>query len=259
MAQGATRNNSRRERGKRLPVRGIARLLRSLLAASLVLAVAVAVVAGGWYALQVPVERVMVSGDLQKVSRERLTASVNRSLRGGFLWADLQQIRAAVENLPWVYRANIRRRWPNRLEIQLVEQLPIARWGDEGYLNHAGELFAPAVMVVDGALPRLAGPAGSEAELMQHYKQIQDGLQPLGLQVAQLSMDSRGGLRARLVSGSELVFGHGDISGKLQRFARVFQTQLAPRVAQLRSIDLRYSHGVAVAWSEPAVAGKQRT
>ena len=124
MAQGATRKNSRRDRGKQLPVHGIARQLRSLLAASLVLAVAVAVVAGGWHALQVPVERVMVSGDLRQVSRERLTESVKRSLQGGFLWVDLQQIRAAVEKLPWVYRANIKRRWPSSLEIQVVEQLP---------------------------------------------------------------------------------------------------------------------------------------
>ncbi len=257
MAQGATRKSS--GRGKRSPAHGIARLLRTLLAVSLMLITGVAVVAGGWQALQIPVRRVMVSGDLREVSRERLTESVNRSLQGGFLWVDLQQIRAAVESLPWVYRANIKRHWPSSLEIQVVEQLPIARWGDEGYLNHAGELFAPDVMAVDDGLPRLAGPRGSEAQLMQHYKQIQDGLQSLGLQVAQLSMDSRGSLRARLVSGSELVFGHGDISGKLQRFARVFQAQLASRVAQLRSVDLRYSHGVAVAWSEPAVAGNQRT
>jgi cell division protein FtsQ len=259
MAQGATRKRSRRDQVKQLPVRGIARVLRALLGASLALTVGAAVLAGAWQALQIPVERVMISGDLREVSRERLTESVNRSLQGGFLSVNIQQIRASVESLPWVYRANIKRRWPNRLEIQVVEQLPIARWGDDGYLNHAGELFAPGQMIVDAELPRLAGPSGSEAELMRHYKQIQDDLQPLDLQVEQLSMDSRGSLRAQLTGGSELVFGHGDISGKLQRFARVFQAQLAPRVAQLRSIDLRYSHGVAVAWSEPAVAGNQKT
>jgi cell division protein FtsQ len=259
MAQGATRKSRQRGQPDNGQLRRVGHLLRLLSGTSLALAMAIAMAYGVWYALQIPVERIVVSGDLRQVSREHLTESVNASLSGGFLWVDLQKIRTSVERLPWVYRVNIKRQWPNSLEIQVVEQLPIARWGDDAYLNHTGELFEPGTVPGDEELALLAGPPGSQGLLMQHYNLIQDGLQPLGLQVEQLTMDTRGGLRAQLTGGSELVFGRGDVIAKMQRFAAVFRAELVHRTAQLRTIDLRYSHGVAVAWAEPAVAGNQST
>lgn len=260
MAHGATRKGRQHNaKAGDSTLRRLGHLVRLLTGLSLVLGVMTAMTYGTWQALQVPVERVVVTGDLRHVSRQRLTESVNDSLSGGFLGVDLQKIRAAVEGLPWIYRVNIKRQWPNSLEIQVVEQLPIARWGEDAYLNHTGELFEPGTRAADQELARLAGPAGSQGLLMQHYKLIQDGLQPLGLQVEHLTMDSRGGLRAQLNGGSELVFGRGDVTAKVQRFAVVFRSQLAHRAGQLRTIDLRYSHGVAVAWAEPAIAENQRT
>jgi cell division protein FtsQ len=259
MAQGATRKNRRQGKKVTTPLRNWGRILRLLTGGSLAVLVVAMLVAGGSRALQIPVERVIVSGDLQQVARERLTERVNSSLHGGFLSVDLQKIRTSVESLPWVYRVIIKRRWPNSLEVQVVEQLPIARWGDDAYLNHAGELFRPDTRLGNVELARLAGPVGSEADLMRHYKLIQDGLQPLGLQVEQLTKDSRGSLRAQLTGGSELIFGRGDVTAKMQRFSRVYVAQLAQHKGRLRTIDLRYSHGVAVAWAESAVAGNQRT
>jgi cell division protein FtsQ len=258
MAQGATRKRHQRSKPARARFRGAGHFLQRLAGTSLVLGLIAMLAAGVWQALQAPVERVMVSGDLRQVSRLRLTESVNASLHGGFLRVDLQKIRASVERLPWVYRVVVKRRWPSSLEVQVVEQMPIARWGDQAYLNHAGELFTPAVMIASDELAQLAGPSGSEAELMQHYKLIQDQMQPLGLQLEGLTMDNRGGLRARLSGGGELVFGRGDVNAKMRRFSRVYRAQLAQRMGQLRSVDLRYSHGVAVAWTDPAVAGNHR-
>ena len=98
-------------------------------------------------------------------------------------------------------------------------------------------------------LPLLAGPAASQLLIMQQYIHMQKQLQQLKLQVAELTMNERGGLRARLTNGSELVFGRGDLEEKLQRFLGVYHADLAGRAAQVRSVDLRYSHGVAVAWN----------
>jgi hypothetical protein len=49
---------------------------------------------------------------------------------------DLRDLRRELEALPWVYRAELRRRFPDTLEIRVVEQVPIARWGDGAFLNH---------------------------------------------------------------------------------------------------------------------------
>jgi len=203
-----------------------------------------------WRLLELPVERVAVTGELKHVSREHLISRVNDSLQGsGFLWVDLQAIRQSLEQLPWVYRVVVKRHWPNSLEIQVFEQLPIARWGDDAYLNHAGEIFRPAQLSAQQELPWLAGPDGSELQLMQYYKLVQDPLQAAGLRLNALAMDARGGLRALLDEGGELVFGRGEVAEKLQRFLHIYQSRLVRREGQLRSVDLRYSHGAAVLWA----------
>jgi cell division protein FtsQ len=221
-----------------------------LLGTSIALVMLTLVGTAAWRLLELPVERVAVTGELKHVSREHLIARVNDSLQGGgFLWVDLQAIRQSLEQLPWVYRVVVKRHWPNSLEIQVFEQLPIARWGDDAYLNHAAEIFRPAQLSSQQELPWLAGPDGSELQLMQYYKLVQDPLQAAGLQVNALAMDARGGLRALLDEGGELVFGRGEVAEKLQRFLHIYQSRLARREGQMRSVDLRYSHGAAVLWT----------
>ena len=246
MAKGATRSA---KQSKAVAGAGLAGYLRVLLGAVGLLAVAGMFSLGVWQLVQMPIERVVVTGDLKRVSRDQLQAMVTESLHGGFLGADLHYIKRPLEQLPWVFRVVIKRRWPNSLEIQVIEQLPIARWGTDGYLNQEGEVFHPPVMESIPGLPLLAGPAASQLLLMQQYIHMQKQLQQLKLQVAELTMNERGGLRARLTNGSELVFGRGDLEGKLQRFLGVYHADLAGRAAQVRSVDLRYSHGVAVAWN----------
>ena len=244
MAQGATRKTR-----KRRSFKAVKRVGRMLLGTGVVLMMLSLVGGAAWRLLELPVERVAVTGELKHVSHERLMSRVNDSLQGGFLWVDLQAIRQSLEQLPWVYRVVVKRHWPNSLEIQVFEQLPIARWGDDAYLNHAGEIFRPARLSSQLELPGLAGPAGSELQLMQYYKLVQGPLQTAGLRVNALAMDARGGLRARLNGGGELVFGRGEVAKKLQRFLHIYQSRLARREGRIRSVDLRYSHGAAVVWA----------
>ena len=86
-----------------------------------------------WIKLQsIPVQQISVTGELEHTQREVVQEMIQPSLVGGFLGADLQSIRQQLEGLPWVYEATVRRKWPAALEIHVVEQLPIARWGEAG-------------------------------------------------------------------------------------------------------------------------------
>ena len=119
---------------------------------------------------------------------------------------------------------------------------------DRSLLNHAGDVFAPATLDRLPLLPRLAGPEGSHSLMMQHYLQVQQSLQGLGLQVEALEMDARGAIVATLADGSELLFGRDALAEKLDRFKVLYERRLAGRDETLASVDLRYSHGAAVAW-----------
>lgn len=202
----------------------------------------------GWKLVSLPVNRVAITGDLAHVSREALTARISTAVSGGFIWLDLDEVREPIEALPWVHRVVVRRQWPDSIEVRVIEQRAIAHWGDEAYLNHSGEVFTPPQADDIAGLPRLSGPEGRHVAVVEQYRLVQERLQALGLRVTELDMDRRGGLRARLENGGELVLGREDLDARLDRLETIYRTQLQGRA--FARVDLRYSHGAAIAWQE---------
>ncbi|MEH6580418.1 MAG: cell division protein FtsQ/DivIB [Halioglobus sp.] len=204
----------------------------------------------------IPVERIVVMGKLENTQTVALQDMVQPALVGGFLSADLQRIQAQLESLPWVYEASVRRQWPSALEIHVVEQLPIARWGEDGFLNHEGEVFHSTRATDPNSLPMLTGPLGSEQRLIAKYQVISEMLHPEGLTVDALAVDDRGQLRTTLVGGIAIDLGDEKLIERLERFVSLYRVGLVQRKADIRRVDMRYASGIAVAFNElPEVAG----
>lgn len=204
----------------------------------------------------IPVQHIIVTGELEHTRTEVVQDLVQPALVGGFLRADLQLIRAQLEELPWIYRATVQRRWPNALEIHVVEQLPIARWGESGFLNHEGEVFQSGDSQDWRNLPRLQGPEGDTRALVAGYQRLVEILAPLHLSVAQLTVDERGQVEVVLSGGMRVLLGNRDFLERMHRFVAIYRTELAARAAQVERVDLRYETGIAVTFAEPStVAG----
>jgi cell division protein FtsQ len=205
----------------------------------------------------VPVQQITVTGELAHTQMEMVQEMVQPALAGGFLRADLQRIREQLQSLPWIYEATVRRKWPAELEIHVVEQLPIARWGEDGFLNHEGAIFHSARSGEWAALPLLQGPEGSAGSLMATYRRMVAMLSPLGINLEQLVVDERGQVEAMLVGGTRLILGGDDFLERMHRFVEIYRRELAARAADVARVDLRYQSGVAVAFREPPqVAGR---
>jgi len=52
-----------------------------------------------------------------------------------FFGADLNRAQIRTESLPWVDRAVVRRLWPNRIVVQIVETEPYALWQQNGQFS----------------------------------------------------------------------------------------------------------------------------
>lgn len=201
---------------------------------------------------RLPVERIVVTGKLEHLREEALREAIAGELDAGLLFLDLQKLRERLQALPWVYRAQLRRRFPDTLELGVVEQLPIARWGDEAFLNHEARI----IEVADGErwqdLPVIRGPEGSESRLMNHYQRLLERLRPLELAPVMLREDDYGQLAARLDNGLSLELGNRDFALRVQRFLNLWQDELATAGRIARRVDMRYEGGAAVAFEEPA-------
>ncbi|MCB2261473.1 MAG: cell division protein FtsQ/DivIB [Candidatus Thiosymbion ectosymbiont of Robbea hypermnestra] len=215
---------------------------------------------GGGYLLmlrepqQLPVRVVAVEGTLERLSSRQLRETVAARLDGGLLTQDLAELKAAVEAMPWVRSASLRRHWPDRLELRVVERVALARWGEDALVDSEGVVFKPE----DGALPRgLPRLSGADEEAPRLVKRLLDWgtrLRTLALEIEALTLDARGAWTLHLGAGFSLALGKAQVRERIARFIRVYPVLAA--VGQPSVIDMRYSNGLAIRWAK--IGGKGR-
>lgn len=247
-SRGATR--TRRERQ---PVNWGRMLRLSLLGiGSAVVVACIAVAVLTFKKMEFPVKRVAIHGNFVHVSREQVAAVIEPYASVGFFAVDMDAIKDGLESLDWVYSANVRRVWPDGLVVRIVEQVPIARWGERGLINMAGGVFAPKDMHSLGELPHLRGPERSAGALMNHYREFTQLLRPLGLSLRALEMDAKGAFTVYVGDGIPVILGTHRTMEKMQRFARAYAAKLSQNIGNVERVDLRYTNGLAVKWKAPA-------
>jgi cell division protein FtsQ len=204
------------------------------------------------WALDRPVQVISMDGAFQRVSPGQIEKAVAPYAHAGFMSADLDDIQRAVEALPWVEHARIKRRWPNSLHVTVIEETAAARWGESGLLNTRGELFVRAASHVPAELPRLSGPEGTQAQVAQRYMAIQGRMLEAGMRIVALRLDARGAWEMDLDSGVTVRLGRRDVDERLDRFMRTTSQVIAHRMSEITYVDMRYSNGFAIGWRTPA-------
>ncbi len=248
------RNRRRADRGAErrgpLPWRQLA-LLAAL--AGLVGGVGSAVVR----ALDQPIETVAVQGSFQRVSALDVERAVKERVRGaGLVTVNLETVRRAVEQLPWVDVVTVERAWPRGLRLRVTEQVAAARWGANGLLNTRGELFMSEVRHIPPELPKLSGPPGTEHAVAQRYLAIHGRLVEAGMRITALRLDARGSWEIDLDSGVTVRLGRRQVEERFERFVVAALPLVARRAADIAYVDLRYSNGFAVGWRGGADAAR---
>jgi len=195
-----------------------------------------------------PVERVRIEGTFQRVRTGDVESVVRHVLRGGFVTANLGELRTRIEELPWVDRARLARRWPSGLVVEVTEQVPAARWGEDGLLNARGEVFIVGVKHPPAELPVLSGPAGTESQVAQRFFSVKARLGESGLRVSAMRLDARGAWTLELADGLEVRFGRRQVDERIQRFLDVAAGVVQPRTGEIRYVDMRYSNGFSIGW-----------
>lgn len=202
------------------------------------------------------ISAIELRGELRHTNALTVRANVAPQLTGTFFTIDLDRARAAVESVPWVRHAVVRRQFPNRLSVQLQEHEAAAFWGEEDSLtlvNSLGELFEGNTGDVDlVGLPVLVGPTESSAQVLQAYLALQPQYERLDASIARLELTARGAWRAQLDTGAAVELGRGTPTGLAARnevFMRTV-TQVAAQyqrgLSAMESADLRYAQGYAI-------------
>src|SRR5438552_15433781 len=182
------------------------------------LALALIVYAGARVLFESPVfslKTIVVGGELQHVARDEIVHALQGRVKGTFFTVDLEAVRALFEGIPWVRRAELRRRWPDRLEVRIEEHAALARWGQRRgpqLVNTHGELFHGQS---DATLPLFSGPAGSEGEVTQRYLAFRGLLAPLALEPRQVLLSSSLSWHVKLSNGLTVQLGPASARGRI--------------------------------------------
>lgn len=230
------------------------RILAWTLALALVALPVVAVVNGWIGADHWPLRTLRVEGQLQRVDALRLRATVLPYAANGFFAVRLADAQAAVARLPWVEHAEVRKRWPDVLEVRIVEHRPFAQWGGDRLLSEHGNLFPARGAAVPKGLPLLDGPDTRVADVVALYNESRALFAPSGIDVRALALDPRGSWSLVLSNGTQVVIGSSEARLRLTRFARLLPQLLSQKQLPLVRADLRYTNGFALSWPTPTVA-----
>lgn len=227
--------------------------------------------AGVWSAAQA-IEKPVFNLRLLTVTNPddvRVTASavqsvVDEAVDGNYFTVDLARVRAAVESLPWVKSAVVRRVFPNRLEVTVTQQVARALYEDGRLVNDEGELFAAnPEEATSRELPVFYGPATSVGTMLTAWYAFEKTLSPLGVRVTDLQVSDRGGW-SLVFSGpdtppTKVELGRDEtgldaIEKHLKEVAAAY-----PRVRELlkgppSSLDLRYNRAFAAAMPDKKLA-----
>jgi cell division protein FtsQ len=244
----------RKKKTNRLQRDIAARRHRVLRAGRNLLMLAVVLMVTGWglqrlYDPQtLPLKSVQIRGEFRQVSEAVLREAVQPDALKGFFTTDVEAVRERVRALPWVEEVAVRRIWPDRLSLTVIEQQAVARWNDDGLLNVHGEVFSPEVSSYPQHLPQLEGPAGSNLQVLEQYLGMRDMLAVMARKPVHVSLDERRAWRIELDNGLRIALGRDQSLHRLQRFTRVYAQLFQQRVEQIDYIDMRYTNGLAVRW-----------
>ncbi|HCU04909.1 MAG: hypothetical protein A2X77_03690 [Gammaproteobacteria bacterium GWE2_42_36] len=196
------------------------------------------------------IAQVWVVGDFQAVDKAAVQKQIAPYISANFFSVNLQKIQASLQGLPKVATVEVRRIWPNALWIRIEDEQIVARWGSQGLVNNYGE----AITVNDYAdiqkLPIFIGPPGKGVKMLDYYQQMQSMLASITLSMTVLQVDENDNWDITLNDGIILHLGDEDVLTRMQRFVKVYPKLFEGREGQVKSVDLRYHSGMAVAWKK---------
>ncbi len=197
-----------------------------------------------------PINEVVLHGDLEYLQRDVLTKKILQQLDGSFFTLDVAKLQNKIEEDPWVYGVSIRKEWPQKIHVFVVEQDVFAVWNNDLLLNKFGDVFYADGKTIDKQLPRLYGPEGNEQDVLKGYVQMQHLLELHKFNISELVLSERYAWQIWLERGVHLNLGRTDKMNRVQRFVDLYPLLTEYGDKDIARIDLRYDIGLAVSWRD---------
>ncbi|CAJ0991276.1 cell division protein FtsQ [Pantoea sp. Nvir] len=203
--------------------------------------------------LRLPDSRLIVTCETHYTTDNDIRQAILASgTPGTFISQDINVIQKQIKRLPWIKQVSVRKQWPDKLKIHLVEYVPMARWNDLHMVDSEGISFSvPVRHFSKETMPMLYGPEGSEKEVLVGYHSMNNLLKANKLILKVASMTARRSWQLVTSDDIRIELGRDETMKRLKRFTEIYsvlQQQGKNDHKRLSYVDLRYASGAAVGW-----------
>ena len=200
-----------------------------------------------------PIRYVRIIGSLENINLAELQNVLELVSDQGILDVNLAVVHDVSQQMEWIEKVNVRRVWPDTLELQVIEHIPYARWGSNGLLSDKGVLFEPGDLEEFIYLPKLEVSNQSQKQWVGHLHSLNQKLAVYKMGIASLHVESALGWSAILLNGITVVMGRKQPLIVFDRFLKALALMEEKEIAAMKRIDLRYPQGFTVEWDSTAV------
>jgi cell division protein FtsQ len=195
-----------------------------------------------------PINVVQIEGSFHYLAKETIETAVVKLVKGSFLDLNIIQLKEKLEQNPWVDSIAVSREWPDRLLVKVIEQQPIARWGDNAFLNMRGDIVRIEKTNKIDALPYFHGDDRYAKEIMQQFLSMGKLLAQNELELAAVDLDPTMAWTLTLTNGIVIKLGRDQLWDKLHHLIAAKKGILAKNFNKVEKVDMRYPGGFAIAW-----------
>lgn len=199
-----------------------------------------------------PIKTIQLSGTFQHINQQEVEKALRPFVGEEFFSLDIKKVRNSLSDKSWAESVSIRRVWPDRVMIEIVEKQPLARWDDDHLLSNKAKIFVANTQEFEH-LPKVFGSNVEPKLVLQKYYGFVKQFRLLDETIGQINIDSRGAVDIQLVNGFKIKLGRDDVDSKIERLVSIYAEQIRPRRTEIQQLDLRYSNGFAVAWKKEAL------
>ena len=196
------------------------------------------------------IDRVIINGEFNYLSERDVIDLIDENVQTGFLTLDLPELNRKIVEQDWIRSSSIRRSWPATLIVNIEEEIPVARWGEQQILNNVGDYIDVINKDSVSHLPVIFSQVGNTEEIIKIYQLISELLGPIGLRIDKVESDNAGSWTLTVLSDIKIILGRDQLVEKLQRLQSVWLAELSSQEKNINVIDLRYPNGLAVKWKQ---------
>ena len=190
-----------------------------------------------------PINEILIKGEYQHIDREQINLITKEYVQGNFFNVNLYKARKAFKQLPWVRDVDLRRKWPDQLEVIIEEHKPIGRWEGVGLVNDKGEIF---IASTDDNLPIFMGPENFVKEMKIKFREINKILDKELIHISIIKLSERLAWEIKTNNYIRVVLGKKNVSSRVKRFIKNYQYVLAELKSEIDYVDMRYRDGFSV-------------